>query len=172
MSSRKKIIHGARIEISGKFRNNHVSLCNILWNLEFKVLLPHSNHLQNWKTQDVLKYFSAHSGIHGFAPMWHIFSKICAIWVQNHVCQNVQKNISLRPLFSNFANACYEVTDLQIPNLTVYYTGKCDYFESRSKFRCARHELFFSEIASLMQNFLPGQIFLKLSQYAQSFFGS
>ena len=73
MRSRKKIIHGARIEISTAIRNNHIFLCNTLQNLDFEDLLPHGKYLQIWKTRHVMKYFSAHFGIHGFAPIWYIF---------------------------------------------------------------------------------------------------
>jgi len=37
-----------------------------------------------------------------FAPLWHIFSKICAIWVQNWECQNVWKKCADRLVFLNF----------------------------------------------------------------------
>ena len=94
MRSHKKIIHGAHITISTGIRNIHIFLYNILQILKFADLLIHGHYSRIRETRNVMKYFSAYSGIHGFAPIWHIFLKMCAIWVQNHVCQNVQKNDS------------------------------------------------------------------------------
>ena len=50
MRSRKKIIHGARIEISTEIRNNHIFLCNILQNSKFAYLLHHDRELQILET--------------------------------------------------------------------------------------------------------------------------
>ena len=50
-----------------------------------------------------LPYFSAHYGVFRFALIWHIFLKICAIWVQISIHHNVRKNTEDRAISKVFS---------------------------------------------------------------------
>ena len=113
---------------ASKFRPKFgiVAFSCVIYLRMFKIecLLPQGDDLQILATWNVMKCFSTHSGIHDFAPIWHIISIICAIWVHNHVCQNVQKNISWRSKFLEFAINGHRATQMQIYTFAIYYTEK------------------------------------------------
>ena len=62
------------------------------------MLLP-GHYLQILETRDVMKCFSAHYGIHSFAPIWHIFSKCVPYGCKTMYARMCRKTIHELPSF-------------------------------------------------------------------------
>ena len=64
------------------------------------------HYFQILGTRSVMKCFSAHSGMHGFALIWHIISNLCAIWVHVRdvpILRNYCPKHGEHPLYPNHA---------------------------------------------------------------------
>ena len=65
-------------------------------------LMLHEHNIQILETRDTMNCFSAHSGIHGFAPIWHIFLKYVPYGCKTMYAIMCGKTFHDTPTFQNF----------------------------------------------------------------------